>query len=810
MHEIPFKKTEKPTGGFFSRLIGFTRSKAFAQGLIVALGSLLCIAIFMITITPKRYNLYTGMVPNQTIAANKDVEDELTTKRNREAAADAVTPIYHFQDGVTEMVMLSLDNVYAQLLEVRQYAQSLPEYNTSRTYTVEEYDTARDFLTLVDLQDFQLTTLMNATPEQIEEMHAALSPAIRNTMQGNVTQGQESIAITAIMQVVGFKTNVSLLQNLVLPILREIILPNMVVDEEATETARQTAYNAVEPVIYKQGQNIVVAGEGRIRENQIAILNSLGLLSDNSIDYTMYIGAAALVLGLLMLLAGCLALFAGRLYKDIKRLAIIYLVIIMTMLLSLLAKSIDITYFAPLILPFMLLTVTLGVFSGLVVGVFTTLITVLMLTNGAAGSNTDLINLLVMSLVSGSLAGMMLHKKYERSSILFAGALASVASFLVVFCLGLMTSMSLRATANKALYAMAGTAINALLCLSLQPAIESIFNLPTPMRLLDLTNPNHPLLRRLLLEAPGTYHHSIIIANLAEAAAEAIGANPLLARAGAYFHDIGKLKRPLYFKENQIGAGNIHDTTDPQVSAAIIIAHVREGLALAKQHRLPYEIQQIIAEHHGDSLVAYFYNKALKTAGDKPVDEADFRYPGVPPQTAEGALVMICDTVEAAIRSLSNPTTDEIVAFIGELIQKKVQSGMLVNSPLTLKQLDMIRDSCASVIYGVFHERIEYPNAVDKLPPAERLVALLQQMRSNNKAKPGAYPQIHVPTPHSSEIDIISPPVPVHTPVKPMSDEAVKPAAPVTATAPVTPVTATAPVMPVTPPAPATSPETKP
>lgn len=763
MHEIPLKKKEKSELGFFKLFLRFTRSRAFYQGLVVGIGSLLCLMVFLITITPKRYNLYVGMVPNQTIAANKDVEDELTTRRNRDAAAQAVTPIYHFQDGVTEMVMLSLDNVYAQMLEVRQYAQSLPDYGPTRAYTMEEYDAARDLLTLVELQDFQLNTLMNATTQQVEEMHAALSPAIRNTMQGNVTQGQESIAITAIMQVVGFKTNVSLLQNLVLPVLREIILPNMVVDEDATETARQAAYLAVDPVIYKQGQNIVVAGEGRIRENQIALLNSLGLLSDNSIDYTMYVGAALLVMALLLLLAASLALFAKPLFNNIKRLAIVYLVILTSLLLSLLAKSIEIPYFAPLILTFMLLTVTLGVLSGLLAGMFTSMIAVLMLSNGVASGSVDLINLLLMSVFSGTLASMMLHKKYERSAILFAGGVACLASFLMVFALGLMTSMSLYATTNKALFAMAGTAINALFCLTLQPAIESIFNLPTPMRLLDLTNPNHPLMRRLLLEAPGTYHHSIIIANLAEAAAEAIGANPLLARAGAYFHDIGKLKRPLYFKENQIGTSNIHDTTDPQVSAAIIISHVREGLSLAKQHRLPYEIQQIISEHHGDSLVAYFYNKAITASSEREVDEADYRYPGVPPQTAEGALIMLCDTVEAAIRTLSNPTTDEIVAFIGELIQKKMQSGMLVNSPLTLKQLDLIRDSCASVIYGVFHERIEYPNAVDKLPPAERLVALLQQMRSNTKARTAHYPQLNITHPHSTDIDTISPPIPPST-----------------------------------------------
>ncbi len=736
MHELPSGKPDQKPGSLFSRLAALTSSKPFRQSLVIVVGSIMCLAIFLITVTPKRYNLSVGMVPNQTIAANKDVEDELTTLRNREAAAAAVTPIYHYQDGITEKVMLNLDAVYAQMLAVRQFAQSLPDYGPNRTYTQEEYEAAHNIINLLPLKDFQLSTLMNATESQFDEMFSSLSPAIRNTMQGNVTQGQESIAITAIMQVVGFKTNVSLLQNVVLPLLRAIILPNMVVDDVATETARQAAWEAVEPVMYQQGQNIVVAGEGRIRENQVAMLNALGLLSDNSIDTAMYFGASALAIGILSLMGVALAVFCKPLFSDVKRLLIVYLVVTSTLGLGLLSKSLELIYLAPLIFPYMLLTVTLDVLPAIIAGAASTLVSVLMMVTGTASTNIDMINLLVMGLVSGSLTTIMLHKKYQRSYILFSGGVASLASFIIVLSIGLMTSMSIKQTFNKSLWAMAGTAINALLCMSVQPVTESVFNLPTPMRLLDLTNPNHPLMRRLLMEAPGTYHHSIIIANLAEASAEAIGANPLLARAGAYFHDIGKLKRPLFFKENQIGSGNIHDTTDPQISAAIIISHIREGLALAKQHRLPYEIQQIIAEHHGDSLVAYFYHKAKQAAGDKPVNEADFRYPGTPPQTAEGAVIMICDTVEAAIRTLSNPTTNEISAFIDELIQKKVQSGMMVNAPLTLSQLNLIRDTCAAAIYGVFHERIEYPGTSAKLPASDRLISHLQSIRSATRARP--------------------------------------------------------------------------
>ncbi|MGN0762310.1 MAG: HDIG domain-containing metalloprotein, partial [Aristaeellaceae bacterium] len=237
-----------------------------------------------------------------------------------------------------------------------------------------------------------------------------------------------------------------------------------------------------------------------------------------------------------------------------------------------------------------------------------------------------------------------------------------------------------------------------------------------PSKLLELANPNHPLLRRLLIEAPGTYHHSIIVANLAEAAAEKIGANPFLARTGAYFHDVGKLKRPLYFKENQMG-DNPHDRTDPYVSAAILTTHTRDGVQLAQKYHLPPEIQRIISEHHGDTPVMYFYHKALQQSDGKPVDIADFRYDGPRPCTKESAVIMLADTIEAAVRSMPDPTPQAIERFIEKLVRGKLEDGQLSNSPLTLRDIDGICEAFATVLNGVFHERIEYPNV--KIPERE-------------------------------------------------------------------------------------------
>ena len=210
------------------------------------------------------------------------------------------------------------------------------------------------------------------------------------------------------------------------------------------------------------------------------------------------------------------------------------------------------------------------------------------------------------------------------------------------------------------------------------------------------------------MEAPGTYHHSIIVANLAEAAAEKIGANALLARTGAYFHDVGKLKRPGYFKENQQGINPL-DQTDPYVSAAIVTTHTRDGLQLAQKYHLPPEIQDIIIQHHGDTPVMFFYHRALEQAGGREVDIADFRYDGTRPTTKEAAIVMFADTIEAAVRSMKDPSPKEIREFIRKLIQGKLQDGQLDNSPITLRDIEDICDAFCTVLNGVFHERIEYP-----------------------------------------------------------------------------------------------------
>jgi len=240
------------------------------------------------------------------------------------------------------------------------------------------------------------------------------------------------------------------------------------------------------------------------------------------------------------------------------------------------------------------------------------------------------------------------------------------------------------------------------------PIVEIAFGYPTDITLLELANLDRPILRRLMIEAPGTYHHSVIVGSLVEAAASEIKANPLLAKVCGYYHDIGKIRKPLYFIENQVDGKNKHDKLAPSMSSLILIAHVKNGVEIAKEHKLPQIIIDNIRQHHGTSLISYFYDKAKQLKGEDAVKIDNFRYPGPKPQTREAALVMLADVVEAASRTLENPTPARIRGLVQNLINKIFSDGQFDHCELTLKDLDNIAKSFNKILNGIHHHRIEY------------------------------------------------------------------------------------------------------
>lgn len=309
----------------------------------------------------------------------------------------------------------------------------------------------------------------------------------------------------------------------------------------------------------------------------------------------------------------------------------------------------------------------------------------------------------------GSTAGVYgLRRLVHRTDLMLSGVWVAAANVLGIVALYFLDPRLLSSTlVRDGTYGAANGLIVGMLAIGALPYLEEVFNLVTPIRLLELSNPSHPLLRRLQVEAPGTYHHSLLVANLAEAAAEAIGSDSLLVRVGAYYHDAGKIRRPVFFVENQAGVDNPHDKMTPSLSALTLLSHVRDGLDYAREYGLPPVVVDFIPQHHGTNLITYFYHRALQQ-GDA-VSEQAFRYEGPRPQRKETAIVMLADAAEGAARTLQRPIPDRIEQTVRRIIREKLDDGQLDECDLTFRDLDVIARTFTRLLATMFHPRIEYP-----------------------------------------------------------------------------------------------------
>lgn len=316
-----------------------------------------------------------------------------------------------------------------------------------------------------------------------------------------------------------------------------------------------------------------------------------------------------------------------------------------------------------------------------------------------------------MILFVGSVALFSVQKIRNRGQM-FRAILYVLVSYLIVnTTFGFLHFESLRGVfSNFAFYMLPNAVLTPTVVFLLIGIFEKIFDVTTDISLLELSDLNHPLLKRLSVEAPGTFHHTIIVGNLAEAASKAIGANSLLARVGCYYHDVGKIVKPEYFVENQMNALNKHEKLSPNISCLVLNNHIKKGMELAEKYNLPKLVKQFIPEHHGTSLMSFFYNKAKKMMDEKDINEEDYRYPGPKPQSKETAIAMLADTVEAASRTLQKPTPQRIRNFVDTLIDNKMEEGQLDESNLTLKEIDQIKEAFIPILMGIHHLRVEYPS----------------------------------------------------------------------------------------------------
>ena len=679
------------------------------QARFAAATYLILLAICLLAISPEQYDLSVGDVAPKTITASKDIVDELTTERRRQAAADAVSPVYYKDDTVSDTVLSDMDAVFSELRAVRELGEQIRNAwgDEGGAFTEADYAQASGLVTRLSLSNYQLRTLMNTGESDFESLYQSLVSATRTTLVSTITEGQINDAINNIQQIVSYNTRTDLWYNVAIPTLRACLKANMLIDQAATEENRQKACDAVEPTVYKQDQNIVVKGD-RVTAEQIAVLESLGLLEGNSFDYPLYIGTA-ITLALILASAYLYAYLFAKPMLSMGPSALLLIAGVLTVLLCLLMGEYLNINAMPVALGAMLVVNLLGARPAYVTNMALTLIITLLTAKGTGLVTSQTMSVLLTCSLGGLVAIWMMRKNTTRVMVVVSGLVVGAVNFGVLVCVHALTSSDMSGVWSDMAYAIGGAVVSAVLCVGLQPILETAFNLVTPSKLIELSNPNQPLLRRLMIETPGTYHHSMVVANLAEAAAEAVGANALLARVGAYYHDIGKLIRPMYFKENQMGE-NPHDKTDPRVSTAILTEHTRDGVELARKHRLPEPIIDMIRQHHGDTPVMYFYAKAVKMLGEENVDIRDFRYDGPKPQTAEAAILMLSDTVEAAVRALPDPTQEKISALIRKLVRGKMEDGQLDECTLTFRDIGKICSAFETVLQGVFHERIEYPS----------------------------------------------------------------------------------------------------
>jgi cyclic-di-AMP phosphodiesterase PgpH len=508
------------------------------------------------------------------------------------------------------------------------------------------------------------------------------------------------------------------LTNLIVDICQRLLQPNIFMNKSETQKRILEAQADINPVMYqiKAGEMILREGE-RVTKTKLIKLNEL---QDQMAGKTIYVSATgiALITFFLILVSYVLFLKDHHTLKNDHNKHMIFLALGLLLYLSFvkistyLVQSADpnqawdlasASFFMAIPLPAAAMICCL--FLGFDIAVYFALVLSVLAGLSFGGS----FEVFIFFFLSCSAAAFLVRESRERKSFITAGFKLSLFNAALAISLGFYSLAQPEPVllAKEILIAFCGGVFAATLTIGFTPLIEILFDYTTEAKLLEFSNLDQPLIKKLMIEAPGTYNHSVIVATLSEAAASAINASSLKAKVMAYYHDIGKLDKTMYFIENQADGKNRHDKLSPSMSALILIQHVKKGVELAKTHKLGNEIIEGITQHHGTSLIKYFYNKALKSGKDN-VNEENFRYPGPKPQTRETGIVMLADVVEAAVRALERPTPARIRGRVKELINDIFADGQLEECELTLKDLHQIAKSFNNILTSIYHSRIEY------------------------------------------------------------------------------------------------------
>ncbi len=521
--------------------------------------------------------------------------------------------------------------------------------------------------------------------------------------------------------------------------LNQIIEPNLIYEKSFTENAVDEVIASVsltKDMVY-ENERIVDANE-RIDE---IIYQKLYSLEVSRVEHSRQEGnwqnriaffCKMMLLASILLIVGLyLFSFRKKIFADNKMLLLIGIILLGQIIFaSIITGPLNWSvYLIPTTISSMLLAILID--SGIA---FVGTVAIALILGGIQGGGYDIV---LLTLVSGMVGIFSVHKIRTRNHVFKAIAYITLAYLWVIIALtGLRYDQFMEVFKTFGVNLLPNAVLSPFITFMVLGIFEKMFDITTDVTLLELSDMNHPLLKKLSLEAPGTFHHSMIVGSLSETAAKEIGANPLLARVGSYYHDIGKMEKPEYFVENQMDAENRHNILTPSMSALILVSHVKNGVELAKKHGIPKLILNFIPEHHGTNIMVYFYNKAVEMADGNDVNEADFRYPGPKPQSKETGIVMLADAVEAASRTLTNPTPNKLRSFVENMVYQRFEEGQLDECDLTLRDLKKIVDAFVLVLYGVFQHRIEYPETAkgDKKKTAPKQRKKAEKVNKNENS----------------------------------------------------------------------------
>lgn len=679
------------------------------RGLLFLLYVSLGIVIFFLLlghVKPKSYEyLKVGDRSADRIVSPIHMEDELATDRAKNRAANEIHPVYTQDNEIIEDQKRIIEAIYEKVKEIN--ANAILRQNER----IEEIKKQ-----IPQLTEESYKTLADLSPETIFIMKSITTHIVEGIMKKGVADSEEALNAARDQvneQLVSIELSAAA-RKVTQEIARLSIVSNIVYDQNKTQEMRDEARKAIETVYINEG-DLILDKNDIVTSEHLRKLTLLGLMETNKIK--PYIG---LVLFILMILA--MIWFYTHQSKSIvvgnNLQLFMYVVIIILNLLVMkiltLFKNLEfqwIGYLAPVafgsIMIAMLIGTRLAYFSSFLFALMAGV-----LFNEDPGQIFSF-NFVLVSFIGSVVGAYVVSGAQSRSKILKAGFLVALANITVMIMQFLLHNQGgdLHLILNLVLFCVISGLLSGVFALGFMPFFEVAFGILSPIKLIELSNPNQPLLRKLLLETPGTYHHSVMVANLSEAACEAVGANGLLARVGSYYHDIGKTKRPSFFIENQMGNDNPHDSIAPQLSKSIIVAHPYDGVKMLKEHKLPKAICDIAEQHHGTSLLKFFYHKAKNE--NEHIKEEDFRYPGPKAQFKEVAIVGICDSVEAAVRSMNKPTIEQIESVVRKIIKDKLDDGQLDECDLTLKELDVVHQTIIETLKGTFHSRIEYPNEAE-------------------------------------------------------------------------------------------------